>query len=78
MTARDIQDHSIKNGLPWYALFLIPDCLLTCRTEGKGYDTFCAVGNFIPAQSIKDPHALTLWLKVCVLSTSALGSYLID
>lgn len=34
------------------------------RSEAKGADTFCAVGPFLPADLVPDPHALTLSLKV--------------
>jgi len=50
MTARDIQDKAVKNGLPW--------------CEGKGYDTFCAVGKFIEKTQIQDHDNVELWLKV--------------
>jgi len=50
MTARDLQNEAKTKGLPW--------------TESKGYDTFCPVGSFIPKDKVKDPHKLTLWLKV--------------
>lgn len=49
MTARDLQDNAIKNGHPW--------------SQGKGYDTFCAVGDFVETKNI-NPHDVELWLKV--------------
>jgi hypothetical protein len=42
----------VQKGLPWSA--------------SKGYDTFCPVGDFVPAGAVRDPHALELWLAVRV------------
>lgn len=50
MTARNLQEVVKKKGLPWSAV--------------KGFDTFCPVSNFIPAEDVEDPHNLRLWLKV--------------
>lgn len=50
MTARDLQDIEKKKGAPW--------------TEGKCWDTFCAIGDFIPVNEITNPQTLDLWLKV--------------
>ncbi|KAM0750502.1 hypothetical protein T439DRAFT_343212 [Meredithblackwellia eburnea MCA 4105] len=49
-TARNMQEVVKKKGLPWSAV--------------KGFDTFCPVGDFIPASEIKDPQDLELWYKV--------------
>lgn len=29
-----------------------------------GFDTFCPVSDFLPADSVPDPHKLRLWLKI--------------
>ena len=50
MTARNIQDECKKKGLPW--------------TIAKGFDTFAPISNFIPKESILDPHNVELWLDV--------------
>ncbi len=51
MTARNLQDQAKSKGMPW--------------TVAKGFDTFCAVGDFIPKKKLTDPHNIELWLKVC-------------
>lgn len=50
MTARSLQQEAKEKGMPW--------------TVSKGFDTFCPVSDFIPAEKIKDPHDLEIWLKV--------------
>eukprot|EP01006_Ploeotia_vitrea_P023590 TRINITY_DN56120_c0_g1_i1.p1 TRINITY_DN56120_c0_g1~~TRINITY_DN56120_c0_g1_i1.p1 ORF type:complete len:236 (+),score=16.12 TRINITY_DN56120_c0_g1_i1:42-749(+) len=50
MTARDLQSAAKQHGLPW--------------TEAKGYDTFCPVGDIIPAQRVSNPQRLKLYLNV--------------
>ena len=50
MTARDWQSIAKKEGGPW--------------DISKGFDTSCPVGNFIPKESVADPHSLDLWCKV--------------
>lgn len=50
MTARNIQDECKKKGLPW--------------TIAKGFDTFSPISDFIPKESIRDPHDVELWLDV--------------
>ncbi|KAF7337853.1 hypothetical protein MVEN_02008200 [Mycena venus] len=50
MTARNLQDHVKKRGLPWSA--------------AKGFDTFTPIGSFIPKEKIADPHNLGLTLKI--------------
>lgn len=50
MTARDWQDEAKKKGLPWDA--------------AKGFDTSCALGDYVDASQVKDPHALNIWLKI--------------
>ncbi|KAJ0405986.1 hypothetical protein ATCC90586_000802 [Pythium insidiosum] len=50
MTARDLQDKAKRAGLPW--------------TQAKGFDTFTPVSDFIPKSAVRDPHDLTIWLKV--------------
>ncbi|GLE06324.1 hypothetical protein PINS_up015571 [Pythium insidiosum] len=50
MTARDLQDKAKRAGLPW--------------TQAKGFDTFTPISNFIPKSAVRDPHDLTIWLKV--------------
>jgi len=49
-TARDIQKQAIKDGKPW--------------TLAKGFDTFAAVSDFIPAEKIKNPQDLNFSLSV--------------
>ena len=50
MTARDWQDEAKKKGLPWDA--------------AKGFDTSCALGEFVDASQVKDPHNLNISLKI--------------
>jgi len=50
MTARNMQDAVKKKGLPWAA--------------AKGFDTFTPISQFIPVDSVPDPHNLRLWLKI--------------
>jgi acylpyruvate hydrolase len=50
MTARDVQDEAKTKGLPW--------------SEAKGYDTFCAMGSFIPKNKMPAINDLNLWLKI--------------
>lgn len=49
-TARNLQNEVKKAGLPWSSV--------------KGFDTFCPVSEFIPAEKVTDPHNLELWFKV--------------
>ncbi|GJJ12304.1 hypothetical protein Clacol_006545 [Clathrus columnatus] len=49
MTARNMQDDVKKRGLPW--------------TAAKGFDTFTPVGDFIPKETVSNPHDLDIWLK---------------
>jgi acylpyruvate hydrolase len=32
--------------------------------DHPGFDTFCPVSDFLPADSVEDPHNLNLWIKV--------------
>lgn len=50
LTARNLQDEAKKKGLPWSA--------------AKGFDTFTPIGPLIPAEQIKDPHNVRLWIEV--------------
>ncbi|KAJ7907327.1 hypothetical protein B0H13DRAFT_2019016 [Mycena leptocephala] len=50
MTARNLQDHVKKRGLPWSA--------------AKGFDTFTPIGSFIPKEQVADPHNLGITLKI--------------
>ncbi len=50
MTLRDVQNHLKGKGLPWEI--------------AKGFDTACPLSDFVPAEAIADPHALTLKLAV--------------
>lgn len=50
MTARDFQTEAKKKGHPWLM--------------AKGFDTSCPVGQFIPKETIADPHKVNLWLNV--------------
>lgn len=57
MTARTYQAEAKKKGMPW--------------TVAKGFDTFCPVGDFIPAQSINDPHSVGhIILYICLKLTN--------
>mmetsp|Transcript_26688 Transcript_26688/g.74605 ORF Transcript_26688/g.74605 Transcript_26688/m.74605 type:complete len:229 (-) Transcript_26688:83-769(-) len=50
MTSREHQEVAKAKGLPW--------------SECKGYDTFCPVGQFIPAARVRSPDALRIQLEV--------------
>ncbi|XP_037576051.1 acylpyruvase FAHD1, mitochondrial [Dermacentor silvarum] len=50
MTDRQLQRQCQAQGHPW--------------ERAKGFDTSCPVGQFLPKESVSDPHALTLWCKV--------------
>ena len=50
MTASDWHVRAKKEGTPW--------------SIGKGFDTSCPVGNFIPKELVADPHSLNLWCEV--------------
>jgi len=50
MTLRDVQSDAKKKGLPW--------------TLAKGFDTSAPISDFVPAESIQDPHALGVKLDV--------------
>jgi acylpyruvate hydrolase len=50
MTARDHQSVAKRDGMPW--------------TLGKCWDTFAALSEVLPADKVKDPHALELYLAV--------------
>jgi 2-keto-4-pentenoate hydratase/2-oxohepta-3-ene-1,7-dioic acid hydratase in catechol pathway len=51
ITARDIQSRAKEKGHPWFV--------------AKGFDTFCPIGPAITlSDEIKDPHSLSLMLKV--------------
>jgi len=50
MTLRDVQNSLKAKGLPWEI--------------AKGFDTSCPLSDFVPADSVADPHALNLKLAV--------------
>jgi len=50
MTARDLQAKLREAQQPWYL--------------SKSFDTSCAVGKFVDAKSVPDPHALDIYCKV--------------
>lgn len=50
LTARDLQSAAKAAGLPW--------------TVAKGFDTFCPVSTYLPANAITDPMKQHIWLKV--------------
>ena len=49
MTARNLQSEAKKKGHPW--------------SVAKGYDTFCPVSEFVPADQVSCSDC-TLWLRV--------------
>jgi len=50
MTARDLQEHAKKNGLPW--------------AVAKGYDTFTAVSEVVRTEDVSDDSKVDLTLAV--------------
>lgn len=50
MTARDFQDEAKAKGMPW--------------ALAKGFDTSCAISEFLNRDQIPDPSNVRLWLKV--------------
>ncbi|KAI9030592.1 hypothetical protein DFJ74DRAFT_657110 [Hyaloraphidium curvatum] len=50
MTARNVQDRAKRAGAPW--------------SEAKGFDTFTAIGPFLPKEKVPDPHDVRLWCSV--------------
>ena len=46
----NISCSTLQKGLPWSA--------------SKGFDTFCPVSDFIPRESLNNPHDVELWLSV--------------
>ena len=50
MTLRDVQAEAKKKGLPW--------------SVAKGFDTAAPVSSFVPAEHVRDPHALDIRLSV--------------
>ena len=50
MTLRDIQSEAKRSGLPW--------------TVAKGFDTSAPVSSVVEKNAVRDPHALSLSLKV--------------
>ena len=50
MTLRDVQNKLKSKGLPWEI--------------AKGFDTACPLSDFVPADTVADPHALNLKLEV--------------
>lgn len=68
MTGRNVQDHVKTKGLPWstakgFDTYVRPS--VSPRTGGlTEMSSFCPVGDFLPKEAVKDPYALSLWLKV--------------
>ncbi|ORY00282.1 hypothetical protein K493DRAFT_312897 [Basidiobolus meristosporus CBS 931.73] len=50
LTARNLQEHAKKKGLPW--------------STAKGFDTFTPISDFIAKNKIPDAGNVNLWLKV--------------
>ncbi|MCC6397598.1 MAG: fumarylacetoacetate hydrolase family protein [Bacteroidetes bacterium] len=50
MTLRDVQAEAKKKGLPW--------------SVAKGFDTSAPISTFVPAERVRDPHALDIRLSV--------------
>ncbi len=50
ITARDLQTKARKDGSPW--------------TASKGFDTFAPISPGVPANRVRDPHALSIQLRV--------------
>ncbi len=50
MTLRDVQSQLKAKGFPWEI--------------AKGFDTACPLSDFVPSESVADPHALSLKLSV--------------
>lgn len=50
LTARDLQAEAKAKSLPW--------------TVSKGYDGFCPVSDFLPAERLPDPQNVELWVAV--------------
>lgn len=50
LTLRDVQAEQKKKGLPWEI--------------AKGFDTACPLSDFVPAEAVADPQALTITLSV--------------
>lgn len=50
MTLRDVQEHAIKSGWPW--------------SVAKGFDTSAPLSDAVKAETVPDPHALDIELKV--------------
>ncbi|MGQ0798442.1 MAG: fumarylacetoacetate hydrolase family protein [Methanobacteriota archaeon] len=50
ITARDLQARARKDGSPW--------------TAAKGFDTFAPVSDGVPTSRVRDPHALSIRLRV--------------
>eukprot|EP01013_Petalomonas_cantuscygni_P024135 TRINITY_DN4570_c0_g1_i1.p2 TRINITY_DN4570_c0_g1~~TRINITY_DN4570_c0_g1_i1.p2 ORF type:complete len:291 (+),score=29.08 TRINITY_DN4570_c0_g1_i1:104-874(+) len=50
LTARDMQAKAKASGMPW--------------TAAKGFDTFCPVSAFVPADKVPDPERVLMSLRV--------------
>ncbi|GMT08899.1 hypothetical protein PFISCL1PPCAC_196, partial [Pristionchus fissidentatus] len=50
MTARDFQDEAKASASPWFL--------------AKSFDTSCPIGDFVPKEKVRDPHALEIYCRV--------------
>jgi acylpyruvate hydrolase len=74
MTARDLQDEAKSKGLPWTEAKGAPLKVDARPQQSRsrllipiflaGFDTFCALGEFVPKDKAPQTNNLGIWLKV--------------